>query len=169
MTGQKRRYCVAKYFAKTTTLFFLWFYSENLFSKYSVSIYLFRVNNRNTRSKYELCSKLTVKTPERRWRRSSVLLLTPSIVHTLFLYFCCWLWTSKYGLDKRLFIKLTTWNLIEPHFEHQTWSIDHWRSQANHRKLSAHCFALVDLRSIMCSYQQLTDTKKQKKNYTNIK
>ena len=33
-------------------------------------IYLFKVNNRNTRARCEICSKLTIKTPERgvfRW------------------------------------------------------------------------------------------------------
>ena len=36
-------------------------------------IYIFKVNNRNTRTRYERCSKLTIKTPERRhWRSSSV-------------------------------------------------------------------------------------------------
>ena len=34
--------------------------------------YMFKVNNRNTRTKCEICSKLTIKTPERgQWRRSS--------------------------------------------------------------------------------------------------
>ena len=28
--------------------------------------YMFKVNNRNTRTRYEICSKLTIKTPERR-------------------------------------------------------------------------------------------------------
>ena len=32
---------------------------------YSKNIYLFKVNNRNTRKSYEICSKLTIKTPER--------------------------------------------------------------------------------------------------------
>ena len=32
-------------------------------------IYLLKVNNRNTRTRFEICSKLTIKTPERRqWR-----------------------------------------------------------------------------------------------------
>ena len=31
-----------------------------------VGIYLFKLNNRNTRAKCEICSKLTIKTPERR-------------------------------------------------------------------------------------------------------
>ena len=30
------------------------------------SIYLFKVNNRNTRTRCEICSKLRIKTPERR-------------------------------------------------------------------------------------------------------
>ena len=29
-------------------------------------IYLFKVNNINTRARYEICLKLTIKTPERR-------------------------------------------------------------------------------------------------------
>ena len=34
---------------------------------------MFKINNRNTRTRYEIRSKLTIKTPERRqWRRSSV-------------------------------------------------------------------------------------------------
>ena len=38
-----------------------------------VGIYMFKVNNRNTRTRYENCSKLTIKIPERRhWHRSDV-------------------------------------------------------------------------------------------------
>ena len=33
---------------------------------YPASIYLFKVNNRNTRKKSEICSKSTIKTLERR-------------------------------------------------------------------------------------------------------
>ena len=37
---------------------------------------MFKVNNRNTRKRCELCSKLTVKTPERRhWRHSGVFIV----------------------------------------------------------------------------------------------
>ena len=36
-------------------------------------IYLLKVNIRNTRARCEICSDLTIKTPERRhWRRSSL-------------------------------------------------------------------------------------------------
>ena len=34
--------------------------------RYPVDIYLLKVNNRNTRTRCEICSKLTIKTPERR-------------------------------------------------------------------------------------------------------
>ena len=40
------------------------------------SNYMFKVNNRNTRTRCEICSELTVKTPERRfWRRSGVFIV----------------------------------------------------------------------------------------------
>ena len=39
-------------------------------SKYPVGIYLLKVNNRNTRTRCEICSKLTIKTQEQRhWRK----------------------------------------------------------------------------------------------------
>ena len=50
--------------------FFMWFLL------YPASIYLFKVNNRNTRTMCEICSKLTIKTPERRrWRRSGIFIV----------------------------------------------------------------------------------------------
>ena len=33
---------------------------------YPAGNYMFKVNNRNTRARCEICSKLTIKTPERR-------------------------------------------------------------------------------------------------------
>ena len=45
-------------------------------SYYPEDIYLLKVNNRNTRTRCEICSKLTIKTPERRQqRRSGVFIL----------------------------------------------------------------------------------------------
>ena len=41
--------------------------------KNPVGFYQLNINNRNTRPRCEICSKLTIKTPERRqWRRSDV-------------------------------------------------------------------------------------------------
>ena len=74
--------------------------------------YLFNVNNRNTRKRY-ICSKLTIKTPERRqwcqWRLL-VLLLTLKISHILFWGFYCWLWTSKCLLGSHFI--LSSWHLL---------------------------------------------------------
>ena len=43
------------------------------FCTISDGIYMPKVNNRNTKTRFEICSKLTIKTlEERRWRRSSV-------------------------------------------------------------------------------------------------
>ena len=38
----------------------------NLLRLFPVNIYLLKVSNRNTKTRSEICSKLTVKTPERR-------------------------------------------------------------------------------------------------------
>ena len=70
------------------------------FAKIEVSganFYSFKVNNRSTGKRCEICSKLTVKTPERhRWRRSGVSII--NFEHILILFYCfyCWLWEGKY-------------------------------------------------------------------------
>ena len=54
----------------------------------SANIYLFKISDRKSRKSCEICSKLTIKTPERRQgRRFGVLLLTLNIFHTVFLVF----------------------------------------------------------------------------------
>ena len=41
-----------------------------------LNFYLFKFNNRDSRKRCEICSKLTIKTPERRqWRRSGVFIV----------------------------------------------------------------------------------------------
>ena len=44
---------------------FLWSICEDK-TKYPTGIYLVKVGNVNTRTRYEICSKLTIKTPEQR-------------------------------------------------------------------------------------------------------
>ena len=39
---------------------------KTLVITFPAGIYLFKVNNKNTRTRCEICSKLTIKTPERR-------------------------------------------------------------------------------------------------------
>ena len=49
--------------------------NEN-FNNYPAGIYLLKVKNRNTRTRCEICSKLTIKLPERRqWRRSGIFIV----------------------------------------------------------------------------------------------
>ena len=56
----------------------------NIYDKYvavnsiQVGIYLQKVKNRNTRRRRKICSKLTIKTPERRqWRLILYILIKP--------------------------------------------------------------------------------------------
>ena len=70
---------------------------------YPAGNYMFKVNNRNTRTRCEVCSKLTIKTLERR----QALLLTLNTLHILFLCFCCSLWTCNYWLGRFILLKLS--------------------------------------------------------------
>ena len=51
--------------------------------------YMFKVNNRNTRTKYEICSKLTIKMPERPQtrRRSGIFIVNFEHISHLVLLF----------------------------------------------------------------------------------
>ena len=52
------------------------FFNSILQGVIQASIYLLKVNNVNTRTRSEICSKLTTKTPERRhWRHSHVFIV----------------------------------------------------------------------------------------------
>ena len=55
---------------------------------FPAGIYLLKVNNRNTRTRCEICSKLTINTPERRhWRRSGVFIVNFEHISHLVLVF----------------------------------------------------------------------------------
>ena len=55
---------------------------------FTANIYLFKVNNRNTRKSCEICLKLTIKTLEQRyWRRSEVFIVNFEHISHLFLVF----------------------------------------------------------------------------------
>ena len=55
-------------------------------SKYP-AIYMFKVYNRNIRKMCEICSKLKIKTPERRRRRSGVFIVNFEYISHLLLVF----------------------------------------------------------------------------------
>ena len=60
------------------------------FSKilFPARIYLLKFNNRNTRTCCEICSKLTIKTPERhQWHRSGVFIVNFEHISHLVLVF----------------------------------------------------------------------------------
>ena len=49
---------------------------------------MFKINNRNTRKRYDICSELTMKTPERRQlRRSGVFTVNFEHISHLFVVF----------------------------------------------------------------------------------
>ena len=52
---------------------------------------MFKVDNTNTRERCEICSKLTIKTPERcNWHRFGLFIVTLNIFHTFFYCFYCY-------------------------------------------------------------------------------
>ena len=54
----------------------------------AMGIYLLKVSNRNTGTRCEICSMLTVKTPAgRQWRRSGVFIVNFEHISHLFLVF----------------------------------------------------------------------------------
>ena len=54
---------------------------------------MFKVNNRNTRTKCEICSKLLIKTPERRhWGRYGVFIVNFEHISKLGLMFLILTW-----------------------------------------------------------------------------
>ena len=62
-------------------------FSGGMFSfEFPAIIYLFKVNNRNTKKRYEMCLKLTIKTPERAYQRrfGTIILLILDIFHIFF-------------------------------------------------------------------------------------
>ena len=46
-----------------------------IFSNNPAGNYMFKVNNKNTRTRCEICSKLTIKIPEQQWHRFDVFIV----------------------------------------------------------------------------------------------
>ena len=63
--------------------------TEDFFKvKYPAGTYMFKVNNRNTKTRCKICLKLTIKTPEwRQWRRSGVYIVNFKHISRLVLLF----------------------------------------------------------------------------------
>ena len=73
---------------------------SNILFDYPANIFVFNVNNSST---IKRCSKLKIKTPERRhWRHSGIFIVNYEHIHTFFYCFYCWLRTGKYLLDSQI-------------------------------------------------------------------
>ena len=73
--------------------------TENM-KRYPATIFLFKVNNKNTWKKCEISSNITTKTPERHhWCCSGVFVANFEESSYLFLVLLLLLWTSKWLLD----------------------------------------------------------------------
>ena len=73
-----------------TQINFLYRQNVHVLRLIPAGIYLLEVNNRNTRTRCEICSNLTIKTPERRqhqWRRSGVFIVNFEHISHLVLMF----------------------------------------------------------------------------------
>ena len=67
---------VGKHFVGNTVVNHEKSYESSFWEVIPASNYMFKVNNRNTRTKCEMCTNLTIKTPERlHWRRSVVFVI----------------------------------------------------------------------------------------------
>ena len=62
--------------------------TSSTLSTFPADNYLFKVNNRNTRTRCEICSKLTIKTAEQRqWRRFGVFIVNSEHISHFVLVF----------------------------------------------------------------------------------
>ena len=75
--------------------YFMWHLVIKYFCSCPANIYLFKVNYRNTEKRCEVCSKLTIKAPEKRqWRRSGDFIVNFKHTSQLFSVFLLLLWAS---------------------------------------------------------------------------
>ena len=52
-----------------------------ILDRFTDSNYMYKVNNRKSRERCEVCSKLTIKTPEgRHWRRSGLFIVNVELI-----------------------------------------------------------------------------------------
>ena len=126
----KRNYNSVQPFLTSFHLFSYSMFSIKFLSNYnhnSANTCLFKFNSRDTKERCEICSKLTIKTPQRRqWRRSGVVIVKFENVSHLSLVFLLLLWTCKcllrnviqmIGISKEKRMKLMTFTI---HWIHST-------------------------------------------------
>ena len=64
----------------------------SLLVDFPAEIYLLKFNNKNTRTRCEICSKLTIKIPERRHRRRSGIFIVnfEHVSHLILVFIAGW-------------------------------------------------------------------------------
>ena len=117
---------------------------DNRTRSYPAGTYMFKVNNRNPRTKCKICSKLTIKTPERRhWRR---IYLTLNIFPTLFSCF--------YGITTGISSHTQRFaNLILLQLWSSQWNI--WVSD-KHRQWLTYCLHVWNFHCLLIQSSDLT-------------
>ena len=65
----------------------MWFIEKKM-DRVPAVIYLLKVNTKNTRTRFEICSKLTIKIPKgRQWRSSGILIVNfKHILHLVLVF-----------------------------------------------------------------------------------
>ena len=78
-------------------------------SPFPANKYMFKVDNRNTRKRYETCSTLTITTIERRhWRRYGVFIVNLEYIPHFFQVFLLLTWTGIFWAEAvKIFLWLT--------------------------------------------------------------
>ena len=88
-------------------------------------IYLLKVNNGNTRTRREICLKLTIKSPDwRQWRLSGVFIVKFEQICSG--VFNCWIWKNIYQLGTVRVISCIFFNWVSTNTRlnshYETWS-----------------------------------------------
>ena len=103
--------------------------SKNKFWQNPSSNYMFKVNKINTRAGCEICSKLTIKTPERcNWRRSGVFIINFEHISQLVLMFLL-LTLSRWmlaGVGDNDWFSLQVLHDLVVILHHKTSEVDMW-------------------------------------------
>ena len=94
------------------------------------NIYLFKINDRNIRKWWEVCSKLTIKPLERHhWRRSGVFLVNFKQILQLFLVFVS---LTRYHRGKTANVWPLHWRDLEESVRFTKWLNTLWKSCSKH-------------------------------------
>ena len=97
-------------------------YSQN---STPVGIYLLKVNNRNIRTRCEICSKLTIKTLGRgQWRRSGVFIV--NFEHVITRWDMSWLFNINWPYGHRDFPRIINWNF--PRFALSKFKLNYFKT-----------------------------------------